>query len=146
MPAMLHGIGRDGALCEVEKFICHLYKAPQSDAGVDIAHYDLFKRGKKTLEQLPPTQDALDLHVRRANVQAAVWLQANKANMQLTNPALTGAWKEQDGHLEIIWKTLPSVPESCNALITCQCTEKCRTKATNLSRDAFPPANVHILA
>ncbi len=37
----------------------------------------MFLNGKKPFEKLPPTRDALQLHLLRANYQANVWLHAN---------------------------------------------------------------------
>lgn len=71
-PELLHGVGRDGPLSDVEEFVCLLYKSPHSSSGVDRARHDLFQKGKKALEMLPPTSDALELHMSRANYQAKV--------------------------------------------------------------------------
>jgi len=42
-PHLVQGIGRDGDLAPIEQFVCHVY-------------------GKLSLEMLPPTRDALELH------------------------------------------------------------------------------------
>ena len=78
-PELLAGVGRDGVLEQVEEFICKLYGAPDPFGGVDQARHDIFEKGHKELEKLPPTQDVLELHLARSNYQAKVWLQANVA-------------------------------------------------------------------
>ena len=50
--------------------------------GVDKARADLFRKGKKKLDDLPPTSDALQLHAMRANYQYKVWLHADKQCIQ----------------------------------------------------------------
>ena len=128
-PELLHGVGRDGLLGDVEKFVCMLYKSPHCGTGVDRARHDLFQKGKKVLEMLPPTSDALELHMSRANYQAKVWLQANKTNVLVPDPEETGGWQATDRRLEVVWLRKPSVPTSCVELVTCGCKSKCRTQA-----------------
>ena len=72
-PLLLDGVGRDGPFQPVEKLICYLYMAPDVKGGVDKARADIFRRGKKELDHLPPTSDALQLHTMRANYQSIFW-------------------------------------------------------------------------
>ena len=141
-PELLHGVGRDAPLGDVEKFLCYLYKAPCPSGGIDKARYDLFQKGKKAIEMLPPTRDALELHLARANHQAKVWLQSDKVDVVTENPEETGGWNVVDGHLEIVWLRKPSVPSSCMELVTCGCKTKCRTHACvcNKKRQVCIPA------
>ena len=76
-PLLVNGIGRDGELTPIEQFVCCLYGTPAQPT-IDHARLHLFAKAKKGLEMLPPTRDALELHVARANYQAKVWLQADK--------------------------------------------------------------------
>ena len=141
-PELLHGVGRDAPLGDVEKFLCYLYKAPCPSGGIDKARYDLFQKGKKAIEMLPPTRDALELHLARANHQAKVWLQSDKVDVVTENPEETGGWNVVDGHLEVVWLRKPSVPSSCMELVTCGCKTKCRTHACvcNKKRQVCIPA------
>ncbi len=128
-PELLHGVGRDGPLSDVEEFVCLLYKSPHSSSGVDRARHDLLQKGKKALEMLPPTSDALELHMSRANYQAKVWLQANNTDVDVPDPDETGGWQVTDRQLEVVWIRKPSVPNSCLELVTCGCKSKCHTQA-----------------
>jgi len=71
---LLRGVGRDGTVAKVEQFVCHLYGAPDVTNGCDEARRAIFELGKKSLELLPPTTDAVELHISRANFQAKIWL------------------------------------------------------------------------
>ena len=115
-----------------------LYKSPHSSSGVDRARHDLFQKGKKALEMLPPTSDALELHMSRTNYQAKVWLQANKADVDVPDPEETGGWQATDGRLEVVWLRKPSVPSSCLELVTCGCKSKCRTQACRCDKIGQP--------
>lgn len=141
-PELLHGVGRDGTSTDAEQFVCRVYKAPDVFKGCNIARLELFQRGKKALDMLPPTSDALELHIKRANFQAKVWMQADTAMMDLADPTSTGAWKEVNGELEKVWTRKPSVPQSCRALVSCGCKTKCRTAACQChsSKQGYMPS------
>ena len=42
---------------------------------------------------LPPTADALELHLVRSNYQAKIWLQASDTHMEIDSPSACGGWK-----------------------------------------------------
>lgn len=125
-PQLLTGIGRDGDLAPIEKFVCDLYGTPEQPT-VNHARLQLFGKAKKGLEMLPPTVDALELHAVRANYQAKIWMQADKESIEVISPTNTEAWKMESGHLEAVWTRLPAIPDACLELVTCGCQSKCRT-------------------
>ena len=134
-PELLRGVGRDGTVAEVEQFVCHLYGAPDVTGGCDEARRAIFELGKKSLELLPPTTDALELHMSRANFQAKIWLQADRCHMSLGNPADSEGWEETNGVLRTVFTRKPSVPKSCLELVTCKCeNNQCRTGACKCVR------------
>ena len=106
-----------------------LYGATNPLAGVNKCRNDLFEKGKKDLEKLPPTKDAFDLHLARCNHQAKIWIQADKSWQNVGLPTETGAWNISECRLEVKWTTLPSTPMSCIDLVSCGCTKKCSSSA-----------------
>ena len=52
---LLHGIGR--SVEDVEEFVCRLYGALDPLTGVNKCRHELFEKGNKQLEKLPPTKD-----------------------------------------------------------------------------------------
>ena len=124
---LLDGIGRDGPVKDAEEFICRLYGAPDPLGGLNKCRVDLFEKGSKDLEKLPPTSDAFRLHVARCNYQAKVWLMANVGLPEIPSPTDSGGWISCEDRLQIIWSTIPSIPQSCISLISCGCKKKCRT-------------------
>lgn len=125
-PLLVSGIGQDGPLEDIEKFVCKLY-GNASLSNVDSARAYLFGKAKKGLEMLPPSKDALQLHAARANYQAKIWLQADIEQMEIISPSETDAWEMTPSGLQIVWTKLPAVPDSCMELVTCGCTKKCST-------------------
>ena len=60
---VLTDVGRNRQSGKAEKFVCLLYVIHEDS--VDDARHLLFDKAKRTLEMLPPTTDALKLHIAR---------------------------------------------------------------------------------
>ena len=76
-------------------------------------------KAKRDLEMLPPTNYALELHIKRPNYQAKIWLQADYVIMNLENkPTETIGWQEGTDDLEVVLKHLPAIQNGCNAVDT----------------------------
>ena len=82
---LLAGMGINGAI-EISHGIRNV------TSGVIKGRIELFLKGKKDIECLPPTYDALKLHLSRRNYQAKIWLQSNIAVQELEDPINTGGW------------------------------------------------------
>ena len=70
----------DGPIDAIERYVCKLYKAPAAPP-IDNARHLLFSKCQKAHEALPPSNDALELHIARANLQAKIWFQADTIHM-----------------------------------------------------------------
>ena len=79
-------------------------------------------------QSLPPTKDALYLHLERASCQCFRWKKSLDCNFSLPNPISNGRLEEEDGSLAIPWtRTRPS-PESMLEFISCFCSKsECQT-------------------
>ena len=69
-----------------EKFTCRVYNVADAES-CNEARATLFSRGRLP-EALPPTSDALQLHIRRAHFQAMIWKQAQLTNLDIFKCAL----------------------------------------------------------
>ena len=79
----------------------------------------------KSAEKLPPTQDAVIQHAKRAHYQALIWHHALEAKPSLPTPKEYG-WKEDDnGNLVPFLMTKLPIPATCIALISCGCKTLC---------------------
>ena len=83
---------------------------------VDNARHRLFAKAKRDLDILPPTNYALELHIKSQNYQAKVWLQADPAAMNnLENETTeTIGWLEGACEREEVFKRLPTILDGCN--------------------------------
>ncbi|KAG1654610.1 Small integral membrane protein 8 [Nymphon striatum] len=64
---------------------------------------------KHSLDALPPTKDALEFHIHRANYQSLVWYQCLEAVQQLPNPTSCG-WMIDDESGDLIPKLMSLSP------------------------------------
>ena len=135
-PNLLHSLSGYESTSNVEEFVCRLYGAPNPQAGVNKCRLDLFEKGNKDLEKLPPTNNALILHVSRAHYQAKVWQQANVSWQTIGSPSQTSGWEVSENKLRIMWATQPSIPLSRVHLISCGCKTKCSTVACKCYKTA----------
>ena len=134
---LLTHVGRDEDSKQAEMFVLYIYKNPNSN-NLNAARYEIFTKGKKEVEKLPPTQDAFQLHLVRANHQANIWYQATTPLMEIENPADTLGWSKTGvNQLEIIWTRLTPVSQSTFEIFTCGCTTQCGTSRCTCAKSGL---------
>lgn len=117
----------DETLKWLQRFVCHLYAYDSTD-DVNAVRYMIFKSGKYSEEQLPPTEDVLNLHIKRANYQAYIWRHCMENSLNMPDPKTHGWFvSEQSGDLEIKWMSLPLAPDSILSHVNCSCAKGCST-------------------
>ena len=126
-PELLSGIGtkklEEKAFNDAERFVSMLYSGNEGVSDINEVRYNLFVKGK-SIEALPPTRDALRLHVERANFQCYVWKRATHPIQDLPDPTKCG-WIKDGNVLRPRLMMIESVPENCHQLVTCQCRHGC---------------------
>ena len=80
-PDLLEHLGEESqisadVLAKAEAFVCKLYNPGTQEVEINQERVGAFRKSKKELDALPPTQDALILLIKQANYQTKVW---NKA-------------------------------------------------------------------
>ncbi len=63
----------DQLIQDAEKFVCKLYLKTTPLTAIDQVRREMFLQGKRSLDALLPSKDALEMHIRRANYQCLVW-------------------------------------------------------------------------
>ena len=90
----------------------------------------LFNKGKNA-DSLPPTSDALKLHISRAHYQTTVWLNAAVPFSEHMDLEICG-W-EPDPHNNQLTEPklllLEPVPKVCTELLQCTCKKKTQEDA-----------------
>ena len=98
-----------------EASMCKIYKRKCDD--INCVRYDMLSSGAESHE-IPPTKDALVLHILRANYQPIIWRKALDPDFVPQTPNGNG-WKISDGCIEIEWITKDPAPKSVMEIVSC---------------------------
>ena len=121
-------------LCET--FVCQLYGS-KTHTNVNDLRYHLFASKAAQGDQLPPTRDALKLHIQRANYQAAIWRRSLEANPDVPSPVGRGWRTGEDGMLEVKWMEQSPAPDQLIILVNCRCKKGCETARCSCVRSTL---------
>ncbi len=104
----------------LERFTVILYDRASSLESVDEARKELFCQKNRTMESIPPTQDALLQHSKRVVYQAGIWTTSELAQQHTPTPEGHG-WTFDSQSWCPIWSTLPLSSKACSELVKCSC-------------------------
>lgn len=106
----------------LERFTVILYDKTSDLQSVDEARKELFCLKEKTMERLPPTQDALLQHSKRAAYQAGIWCTSEQSMQNAPTPEGWGWTLDKDSQSWLpVWNTLPVASKACSELVKCSC-------------------------
>ena len=112
----------------IERWTVIVYRKSCGCSRVNDARRQLFSHGKCTLENIPPTQEALLQHAKRALHQAEyVWIQAREREQNIPDPSDRGwvlskktrVWRPR-------WTILEDVSKACSLPFHCNCEKACK--------------------
>ena len=113
---------------KLERLTVILYDKWSASFSVNETRKLLFCYESLSMEKLPPTQDALLQHVRRAVYQAGIWTSSTNTQQALPSPRDYGWMKEPGTSTWVpVWMTIPEVSRACRELIKCCCKGACTT-------------------
>jgi hypothetical protein len=92
-------------------YVCHLYGF-EALSDVNSIRCQLFKSGKYNEELLPPNEDSLLQHIRRANYQCYIWRNAAQPMLDLPSFFDHGWMLDDKGEVEINWMSIPAAADS----------------------------------
>ncbi|KAG0701433.1 hypothetical protein GWK47_025308 [Chionoecetes opilio] len=115
----------------LERFVVLMYDRTSDTMEVNDARKQLFAHKSRALENIPPTQAALQQHIKRASLQGNCWNQTLVLNPELSIPSDWGWTKETSGW-QPLWTTLPEASKSCP-----------RTDPLRLQEGMYRPLQVH---
>ena len=97
----------------------------------------MFKGCKYDEELLPPNQDSLDNHIRRANYQCYIWRHAVLPILRLPDFCNHG-WKlDEEGNVTINWMSFAPAPDSVLEFVNCQCKKGCENNRCSCAKAAM---------
>ncbi len=105
-----------------------MYAPTTKTTKVNQLRYELFfaKRGEVDSSALPPCDDSLMQHIRRANYQAGIWRRCLVSKPDIPEPDGNGWTRAEDGSLEIDWLHRQPAPDAVLEFIACQCKRECK--------------------
>ena len=106
----------------LEHFVVLMYDRTSDIMEVNDAGKQLFAHKSMALDNIPPTQAALQQHIKRASLQANCWNQTLVLNPELPSPS-DWSWTKEASGWQPLWTTLPEASKSCHELIHCNCKE-----------------------
>ncbi len=106
----------------LERFTVVLYDKASDLEHVDEARKELFCQKGKTMETLPPSQDALLQHCKRVAYQSGIWCTSEQSEQHAPSPDGWG-WTldEQSQSWVPVWNTLLVACKACSELAKCGC-------------------------
>ena len=106
----------------LERFCVVLYDKTSILGSVNEARRELFCQKNKTMEAIPPTQDALLHHCKRVSYQSGIWSTSNWNQQQTPSPQGHGwTMNEENSSWLPVWTALPVASVACTELIKCGC-------------------------
>ncbi|CAG9761624.1 unnamed protein product [Ceutorhynchus assimilis] len=117
----------------LEEFVCLLYRNKVIKNLADLRWY-LFSTKNQEGENLPPTVDALNQHILRANYIAAVWRCASESKQNLPEVRFSG-WHQNNEYLEPVPMLSPPAPKAIIKLIKCGCKKGCGTNTCSCKKN-----------
>jgi len=119
-PQLLHQLGHESepspeTMTSVEHFVCRLYDPNTTGNSIQQIRCSKFRKLNANIDTLPPTKDALQLHIKRANYQTLVWKQCLNTHPQLPSPLSSGwhIWLMVKLHQNSSQKSL-CIPVACH--------------------------------
>ena len=116
----------DDSVVACIRFVCLLYNKSPDVYDINHLRYKLFTQRSMSGEKLPPTLDALTLHLRRANYQCYIWKSSCVPLLSLPSPDGNG-WIKSENGLQHDRMTKKAVPDAIAELARCTCKKGCKT-------------------
>ena len=119
--ALLTGLGcwqlTTETMDNVEDFVCKIYDPSTDITQIDQMRVILFHKGKDP-DSLPPTHDALKLHINRAHYQTTIWINATVPTTERIDPETCG-WERDpySNHLKPKLLLLEPIPKVWTELL-----------------------------
>ena len=110
----------------IERFVILWYNRTSRLSSINYCRRSLFSKDRN-LENIPPTQDALEQHALRVVYQAGfLWAQATVLKPVIPTPGEWG-WELSDNRWRPKWTSIPEASLVCKELIKCGCKKACRS-------------------
>ncbi|KAG0729396.1 hypothetical protein GWK47_030399 [Chionoecetes opilio] len=105
-----------------KRFTVVIYDKTSPLVSVNEARKELFCQKNRTMENIPPTQQALLQHTKRAVYQAGIWTTCHQAQQQTpTAEGCVGHWMQKTKSWVPVWSSQPAAAKAVSELVKCAC-------------------------
>ena len=106
----------------LKRFTVVLYSKKSSTEFVDEARMESFCTDNITMENIPPTADALLQHEKQQPIKLLLWISSQDFQQKQPKPESWGwTWDECSKKWQPVWINQPIASNSCLELIKCAC-------------------------
>ncbi|XP_031338166.1 uncharacterized protein LOC116167069 [Photinus pyralis] len=114
-------VSMEESLSIARRFTCKLY-GQGNEQSLDVLRHKLTTTTKKSVNELPPTEDAFFHHVSRCFLQCRKWIKCQDLQMEDLDPFNFG-WKLNEEKIEPILSTQDAIPPNVRNIIELFCTD-----------------------
>ena len=125
-------------LRDCERGLCQVYGFDTHN--INDVRYDMLSKGAES-HQIPPTKDALRLHILRANYQAYIWKHALNGHFIAPSPHGHG-WLVKDFKISILWMRKDPAPKALLEFLHCKTCKKCDTYRCLCKKSGFQCSDI----
>ena len=97
---------------KIEWLIVLVYNKRSTSLSINQTRRELFCLKNVTMERMPPTQNALLQHTKRAVYQASIWVTSTEVQQMIPSPSDYG-WEQVDNMWSPLWLTAPELSKAC---------------------------------
>ena len=121
----------------LERFVIYMYIKSSPLLKVNDARKEIFCKKNQSMENLPPTKNALIQHIKRSVYQTGIWVTSFDDHGSLPSASLFG-WQKKENQWQPVWITIAEVALSCRDLVKCGCKKDCSTKRCSCKSADLP--------
>ena len=114
-----------GHFGNIERLIVILYDKTSPLSSVNETRKELFCHKNRSMDRIPPTQNALLQHTQWAVYQAEIWTTSTQVQQVVPSPEEFAWTKTSSTSWHPVWMTIPEVSKACSELIKCSCKGDC---------------------
>ena len=117
----------DPKFAVIQRLVILFYSRTAHMTSIDEARHHLYFSKNQSLDTIPPTKDALMLHVKRVIYQCGKWKQSLQADLQLPSPSAFG-WQQSNNDntmWEPKWINLQEASKEARQFYKCACKSEC---------------------
>ena len=122
-----------------------MYDKTSSSDSVNECRRMLYTKKARAIECIPPTENALIQHIKRAKLISVIWINCLNLNIPEIDYTCWG-WVRENNVLQPLWMTIPEASKSCREIKRCGCKKRCSSSRCTCRKFELNCTHVHVMA